>query len=44
LETGDENQVSPLQCTCEQMLIGVCDALADRLINNNEKLFLKKFV
>lgn len=43
LETGDENQVSPLQCTYEQMLIGVCDTLAERLINYNEKQFLKKF-
>ncbi len=43
LETGNENVVSALQCTYEQMLIGVCDALAERLIQENEALFVKKF-
>lgn len=43
METGDENQVSPLQCTYEQMLIGVCDQMAERLLAMNESRFLKKF-
>lgn len=43
LETGDENQVSPLQCTYERMLIATCDAVANRMIEQKPEAFLKKF-
>ena len=43
LETGDENQVSPLQCTYERMLIATCDAVANRMMEQKPEAFLKKF-
>lgn len=43
METGDENQVSPLQCTYERMLIAVCDALAEALFQKDPELFQKRF-
>jgi len=33
LETGDENRVSPMQCSYERMLIALADETADRLFD-----------
>ena len=43
METGNENQVSPLQCTYERMLISVSDQLAEELFQKNPALFQKRF-
>lgn len=43
LETGNENLVSPLQCTYEQIVISVSDMVADRILETNEALFWKKY-
>ncbi len=44
LETGDETKVSPLQCSYERMLIGICDALAERLFQEHPARFQKWFI
>lgn len=44
LETGNENTVSPLQCTYEQVLIAIADETADRLFTANEAAFRKWYV
>ncbi len=43
LETGDENQVSPLQCTYERMLIAIADATADAIYEKAPEAFQKHF-
>lgn len=43
LETGDENQVSPLQCSYERMTIAMADEIADRLFAADEAAFRKRF-
>ena len=43
LETGNENQVSPLQCSYERMLIGLVDEMADALYEKDPALFRKRF-
>ena len=44
LETGDEMQVSPLQCSYERMLITIADETADLLYEANPALFRKRYV
>lgn len=44
METGDENQVSALQCTYERMLITMSDELADRMYDADPEYFAKRFV
>lgn len=43
LETGDENCVSPLQCSYERMLIGLTDEMAEALYAKKPKLFANRF-
>lgn len=43
LETGNENNISPLQCTYERMLIRISDDIAEKLFENNERKFIKRF-
>ena len=43
LETGNENTVSPLQCTYEQMLIAIADETADRMFTADGEAFRKHF-
>ena len=43
LETGNENTVSPLQCTYEQMLIAIADETADRLFTADEAAFRRRY-
>lgn len=43
METGNENMVSPLQCTYERMLIEICDELAERLYAENPSAFERYF-
>lgn len=43
LETGNENKISPLQCTYERMIIDIADSIADKLMNEHEKEFVEKF-
>lgn len=43
LETGNENTVSPLQCTYEQMLIAIADETADRLFAADEAAFRRRY-
>ena len=43
LETGNENTVSPLQCTYEQMLIAIADETADRLFTADGEAFRKRY-
>lgn len=43
LETGNENEVSALQCCYERMTIEMADALADRLFAADEDTFRKRF-
>lgn len=43
METGDENTVSPLQCTYERMLIEICDGLAERLFEECPEKFRARF-
>lgn len=43
LETGNENTVSPLQCSYERMLIAIADETADRLFAADEAAFRKQF-
>ena len=44
LETGDENKVSPLQCSYERMLIAIADETADALYEANPGLFKKHYI
>ena len=43
MNTGDENQVSPLQCTYERMLIEISDALGEELYQIDPERFVKEF-
>lgn len=43
LETGDENRVSPFQCSYERMLIGLADEVADRLYAAEPVRFRTRF-
>ena len=43
MNTGDENKVSPLQCTYERMLIEVADALGEELYQIDPERFAKMF-
>lgn len=43
LETGNENLVSPVQCAFERMIIEKSDRVADRIMEHDENLFMKKF-
>ena len=43
LETGNENNVSPLQCNYERMTIAMADEIADRLFAADEDAFRKRF-
>lgn len=43
MNTGDENKVSPLQCTYERMLIGISDALGEELYQIDPERFAKEF-
>ena len=43
MNTGDENKVSPLQCTYERMLIEIADALGEDLYTLDPVRFAKEF-
>ena len=43
MNTGDENQVSPLQCTYERMLIEISDNLGEELYQIDPDRFTKMF-
>ena len=43
MNTGDENKVSPLQCTYERMLIELSDALGEELYQIDPERFAKEF-
>ena len=43
MNTGNENEVSPLQCTYERMLIEISDALGEELYNMDPKRFAEEF-
>jgi uncharacterized protein len=43
LETGDENRVSPLQCTYERMLIRLADEAGEKLFQKAPQLFIRRF-
>lgn len=43
MTTKDVNEVSPLVCEFERMLIKIADSVASRLYEKNSKLFLQKF-
>jgi len=43
MNTGDENKVSPLQCTYERMLIEISDALGEELYQADPVRFAKFF-
>lgn len=43
MNTGDENKVSPLQCTYERMLIEISDRLGEELYQIDPALFAKLF-
>ena len=43
MNTGDENKVSPLQCTYERMLIEISDALGEELYQIDTERFAKEF-
>ena len=43
MNTGDENKVSPLQCTYERMLIEISDALGEELYQIDPVRFAKEF-
>ena len=43
MNTGDENKVSPLQCTYERMLIEVSDKLGEELYQIDPERFAKEF-
>ena len=43
MNTGNENQVSPLQCTYERMLIEISDNLGEELYQIDPERFAKEF-
>ena len=43
MNTGNENEVSPLQCTYERMLIEISDALGEELYNMDPIRFAEEF-
>ena len=43
MNTGDENLVSPLQCTYERMLIEISDRLGEELYQIDPERFAKQF-
>ena len=43
MNTGNENEVSPLQCTYERMLIEISDALGEELYEMDPKRFAEEF-
>lgn len=43
MNTGDENKVSPLQCTYERMLIEISDALGEELYQIDRDRFIKYY-
>nr|MCR4867435.1 SPASM domain-containing protein [Lachnospiraceae bacterium] len=43
MNTGNENEVSPLQCTYERMLIEISDALGEELYNMDPVRFAEEF-
>ena len=43
MNTGDENKVSPLQCTYERMLIEISDKLGEELYQIDPQRFAKEF-
>lgn len=43
MNTGDENKVSPLQCTYERMLIEISDLLGEELYQIDPERFAKEF-
>jgi uncharacterized protein len=43
MNTGDENKVSPLQCTYERMLIEISDALGEELYQIDPERFANYF-
>ena len=43
MNTGSENQVSPLQCTYERMIIEIADRLGEELYQFDEKQFMEYF-
>ena len=43
MNTGDEDQVSPLQCTYERMLIEISDMLGDKMYAADPARFVKMF-
>ena len=43
MNTGDENKVSPLQCTYERMLIEASDALGEELYQLDPVKFMRTF-
>ncbi|MBP5553425.1 MAG: SPASM domain-containing protein, partial [Lachnospiraceae bacterium] len=43
MNTGNENEISPLQCTYERMLIEISDALGEELYNMDPARFAKEF-
>ena len=44
MNTGNENEVSPLQCTYERMLIEISDALGEELYEMDPKRFAEEFL
>ena len=44
MNTGDENKVSPLQCTYERMLIEISDSLGEELYQLDPERFAKVFI
>jgi uncharacterized protein len=43
MNTGDENKVSPLQCTYERMLIEASDKLGEELYQTDPERFAEVF-
>lgn len=43
MNTGNENEISPLQCTYERMLIEISDALGEELYQTDPARFAKEF-
>jgi uncharacterized protein len=43
MNTGNENQVSPLQCTYERMLIEISDRLGEEMYQIDPERFAKKY-
>ena len=43
MNTGNENEISPLQCTYERMLIEISDALGEELYRMDPVRFAREF-